>query len=445
MSALPRFAAALLALSLLAPPAAAQDAAPEPEPEPVTETAPAAPDGQVPVAIIGPEVITEEELRAAYASRGARFGPTLEAAREDLLDMIAAEFWVQQFFGAQAMTDPRIRAAVGEAERQILFELYAQSQFDPTPPTEAEIAAYVADNPEAFGERVEYRFQRFLIDATSPQAARLLDPLTEGAPTAQEASALAEALSRAGIPFERSTLWLGSEALPEEIVARLEGLRLAGQPVDIAATPEALDVLILFEARPDPVDPALVENAIANRVLQQRYQERRAELATEIAAPLRAAAESGVPVPLGNRFLVALGTLGGALGLVLAAAIAWTGRTRQLFRLARKDNSDDGLTALRRPGAVTALAVLVALAGLAVAGASLYLRPAVLTSLPGLSIFLGGAILALILGLLLWRAREATLQQARRRQALASARAWLLLGAQAALSAGFVFFPWVYQ
>lgn len=455
-SALRRTGVTLLSLLLLALPAVAQeDAAPETtaQEETAPNTTTAEPtqeiDAQEPVAIVGPEVITENELRRAFESRGARFGPTLEAAREDLLDMVAAEFWVQQFFGARALTDPRIRSAVGEAERQILFELYAQSQFDPTPPTDAEIDAYIAENPQAFGDRVDYRFQRFRIGLPGEGAAarvdELLDDIVTGEPTAEEASELAQALSRAGIPFDRSTIWLGSEALAEPVLARLEGLRVAGETVDIEATPDAYDVLILFEARPDPVDPALLREAIAGRILQERYQTERAELAARIAEPLRAAAESGAPVPLGERFLAALGVLGAALGLVLAGAITWTGRTRQLFRLARIDNSDDGLPALRRPGPVMAMAVLVAALGLVAAGSALFFRPVVLTSLPGLSVFLGLTILALILGLLLWRGREATLDQARRRQGLATVRAWVLLAVQIALCAAFVFLPFVYQ
>lgn len=460
-SAARRAGAALLSALLLAFPAAAQDdATPEPAPEETPaqaveqetvpeETGAQEIDVQEPVAIVGPEVITEGELRQAFQSRGVQFGPTLEAAREELLDMVAAEYWVQQFFGARALTDPRIRGAVGEAERQILFELYAQSQFDPTPPTEAEIEAYVAENPQAFGERVEYRFQRFRIalpgEGAAAQVDELLKDIVTGEPTAEEASELARGLSRAGIPFDRSTIWLGSEALAEPVLARLEGLRVAEETVDIEATPEAYDVLILFEARPDPVDPALVRDGIATRILQERYQAERAELAARIAEPLRAAAESGAPVPLGRRFLAALGVLGGALGLVLAGAMTWSGRTRQLFRLARADNSDDGLPGLRRPGPVTAMAALLAVLGLVAAGAALAYRPVVLTSLPGLSVFLGLTVLALILGLLLWRGREATLDQARSRQGVATVRAWVLLAVQVAFCAAFVFLPFVYQ
>jgi hypothetical protein len=91
------------------------------------------------------------------------------------------------------------------------------------------------------------------------------------------------------------------------------------------------------------------------------------------------------------------------------------------------------------------MAALLAVLGLVAAGAALFFRPVVLTSLPGLSVFLGLTVLALILGLLLWRGREATLDQARGRQGLAAVRAWLLLAGQAALCAAFVFLPFVYQ
>lgn len=459
----------LAVLALLPTPAAAQtDTAQTDAPQSGTpaQTAADAPP-PAPIARIGGATVTPADLDAALAGgRGARPGASPDEIRREVRDRLVAELWAQQVFGQEARQDPALRTTLAEAERQILFQIYAQSQFSPEPPTQAEIDAYIADNPAFFAERVEYRLQTFrILPQLAPEGAlaaadltALIAPLSTPPVTEEITAALSRALAAAGIPFERQNLWTGGEALPDALRARLAEMHAADRAVHITPGPDLTEIVVLFDARPAPVDPAPLRDQIAARLTEARFEAHARALAAEIAAPLIAAAADGAdpqaarPTPLGPRLLTGIGILGAALGLLFAAAHAWQGRARQLYRLARRDSTDDALTGLERTGPVTALALAAGALGTAAVLGALATRAEALLSLSGLSLLLGLGVLGAGLGLLLWRpapqaaaqgapdtptAADIALPEAHRHLRRAAWRTGLLLALTVALSAAF--------
>ena len=379
-----------------------------------------------PLARIGGATVTPADLETALAGgRGTRPGASAEEIRHEVRDRLVAELWAQQVFGREARQDPALRTTLEDAERQILFQIYAQSQFQASPPTDAEIDAYIAANPAFFADRIEYRLQTFrILPSRAPggpldtaDLAALIAPLSTPPVTEEITAALSRALAAAEIPFERQNLWTGGEALPDALRARLEEMRAANRAVHISPGPDLTEIIILFDTRPAPVDPAPLRDQIAARLAEERFETHARALAAEIAAPLLAAASDSStsgdgtprPAPLSPRLLTAIGALGGALGLLAAAALTWQSKARQLYRLARRDSSDDTLTTLERTGPVTALAFTTTGLGTAATLGALATRPEALLSLSGLSLFLGLGVLGAGLGLLLWRpARQDT-------------------------------------
>ncbi|MEM9247057.1 MAG: hypothetical protein AAGB05_00020 [Pseudomonadota bacterium] len=408
-----------------------------------------------PIARVGPEAVLPADLEDALAAgRGQRPGATPEVQRQEVRDRLVAELWAQQVFGAEARSDPELAATLQEAERQILFQMYAQSQFEPEPPTDAEIDAYVAAHPAFFSERVEYRLQTFRIlpelALGTADLAAIIAPLSLPPITEETTAELARALAASGIPFEQQNLWTGGETLPEPLRTRLEAMRVAERPVHITTGPDLTEIIVLFAARPAPINPEQVRDQVANRLVETAFDTFSRSLAAEIAAPLVAATQEqsdrlARSAPLSARLLAAIAVLGSALGLLWAVALCWVLHTRRLFRAARRESDDDALPVLKRPGPVTLCASVTAAVGTALVLGALATRPSALLSLSGLALLLGTVVLAGGFGMLLWRPTEAVLAVAHPNQRAAGRRVAVFAMLVGGLCVAFLAYPFLYQ
>lgn len=399
------------------------------------------------LAVVGRTVVTEADLERAFSSRGRNLSGEPAAARKDLLDLLVAEFWVDQNFANRVADDPLISAALGEARRQVLFEIFAQSEFDATPPDDAEVTAYIVDHPELFADRVIYRFQQVSFEMPFGGGAEdirdLLQAFVRGP---ADSSALAEfsvALLSADIALDRNRFWTGGEALAESLRARLQSMSTEGRRIDVVEAEQTIDLVVLFESETEPADPEALRDAIENRILQERYAEHRRSLAQATAAPYLGADPAPVAkATIRAGVLAVVAMLGALTGLALAALIKWPGRTRDYFKLARRNNIDElDMSALQRPAWATALSVLFALGTLGAAGLALVRLPIPLASLEVVALFPGFLLLGLVFGMLLWPGLGATLEICDRRRRASLRRVLILILVISAMTVGLFVVP----
>lgn len=389
---------------------------------------------ETPVAAIGAYTVTQAELDQAFAGRGRTFAGDLETARENLRNMVIAEHWVDQNYADLVGDAPVVAQALGEARRQVLFNLYAQSSFTPPQPDAADIAAFVDANPEMFGERVIYRFQRLqAAPRSAAQQAHLrevLDARLAGPVDETTMPALTAALAEADIPFTEFRAWAGSEELNQPLRTELEEMVRQGQEVSRGA-PEngTTTVILLRDVQPAPADPAALQEAIRGRILQEAFTAHRDSLARTIAEPLLGAApEERVDNRPTRGKLGALAGIGALCGLAMAAFLPWNARVRTHLAKARRDHLDEDLTALRKPAAVTFLSIVLFLL---VAAAPVFLLQGLglpLLTLESLGAFFGALVLAFVLGWLVWRGAAETLEASRRALIRAEWRVAVLTG-----------------
>ena len=383
---------------------------------------------------VGDVVITAEQIDALLVGRPRSFAQLDPAeARRVASETLIAETVLQiQASLPNVRVSEQIGLAVADVRRQVLFEAFAQQEFDPNKPTPQEISAYVADNPHAFSERVIYRYQRAVLNGAErllPASVRgALDQITSS-PALSEADVaeLFQAVVASDLLLSRDIFWNGSEIVPDELRSRLAQMRATGQSVDIDDDGEVVDVVFLFGAEANPVDPQSVQEQIEARILSARYAQHKRELAAQIAAPyLQAGAvdvrpEDGIfvgqlvaPEPKWYQtregLMSILGIVGFVAALIVALGAFWL-RVAFAFR-----NENDGqlvfihgrnMSSNRVGFALVWLAVLVPLTlGSYVYGA--WTVRAVLELQAIIVVAVGVGVVALVLGWSMWRAAESS-------------------------------------
>lgn len=248
------------------------------------------------LAVVEGVPITEDDVAAIVQSRGRAFSEDPAEASRQALAALIAETAIEVRSRADGVElNPAVAAAALDARRQVLFQYYAQSRFQPTPPTPAEIDAYIAENSYLFEDRIEYRFVRFFLEPQNATDVRVateaLTRATSGDTVAEGAlDALTAELAVRNIPLTRQLFWNGSEVIEAADRERLEAMRAADLRIDIRESEGFIDAIILLEARPAPVDAALLRPQIADRLIQEKFQAHRAALIDEIADPFLEAA-----------------------------------------------------------------------------------------------------------------------------------------------------------
>lgn len=250
-----------------------------------------APPAGPPVAIVGERPIFEADVTAILQSRRKNLPADPEEARQRALETLVAEIALEaQLDAIDAASASEVAAAIADARRQILFEFYAQTQFDSRPPTSDEIEAYIAENPAFFGDRSEYRFLRITARPRDDEDRGIVTDVfggLQGRPsvTEKDLDGVALELARRGIPFTRELFWNGGEVLDRATLGRIAAMQREGTVIDIAETSEAIDLIRLFEARVAPIDPTFLGPQIEDRVLLDRFSKYRADLVQALAAP----------------------------------------------------------------------------------------------------------------------------------------------------------------
>ncbi len=375
----------------------------------------AQPEGESdPVAIIGSSVITEDEVARIAAGRpDAHADLPPEERRARIRDTLVAEYLIDYYYGRETgLLSRPVLDALDDARRQVLFQVFAQSQFTPPQITQAEIDAFAEENPALFDDRRSYRYARLALsggaaDRRAEMQARAETILARSAPDLAALESLAAEARDAGLDVALDTAWTPSEALPPTLRDRLAGMARDEARLDTREAGGSVSVLRLYDAQPLPTTPDTLRERIDQRLVAQAYQAHRAalidQLAQQVLAPGDSTDETGpgmaeapvaegtgaeriTPPPRGTvvwsaepalprevrlaaLFLAALSGTGAGF-----AAVAWAGRVRAQYPLVVRNSPFVPVLKKRGPATVLAGVMLAALLAGAVPALPVALR-----------------------------------------------------------------------
>ncbi|MBL8472203.1 MAG: EpsD family peptidyl-prolyl cis-trans isomerase [Rhodocyclaceae bacterium] len=175
--------------------------------------------------------------------------------------------------------DPKVRARLVAAERQVLASAYLDQVAAATPkPTATEIHYYYAQHPELFAERRIYALREIDVEGGDQVAQAVQDKTAK----AKSVAELLEWLRTVRVPFSVKDTTLAAEFLPLGWVGALHALK-DGQ-VALVRGERGVVLLGIAGSRSEPIS----EEAATPRIEQFLLQQRRAEAMQKAGADLRA-------------------------------------------------------------------------------------------------------------------------------------------------------------
>lgn len=174
-------------------------------------------------------------------------GSTAETASKRILEgLIDQTLLVQQAKEAKLDRDPQVLQALESSRRQILAQAYIDRQAAGSPPSQDEIKAFYAKNPDLFEQRRIYSFREFLFER-----ARFTDPVREQLNAAKTPADIGKVLTAAGIRYRETNSTRPAESLPIEALPRIAKM---GKGDTAAFTDQNLaNVLMLLDYTEQPI------------------------------------------------------------------------------------------------------------------------------------------------------------------------------------------------
>ncbi|MCC4116425.1 EpsD family peptidyl-prolyl cis-trans isomerase [Aromatoleum toluclasticum] len=211
------------------------------------------------IAKVNEQAIQANELNSIAALASSQGTPE-EGALERLIDQ---ELMVQQARERRLDRDPRVLQSFEAAQREILARAYLeQVTGQVAPPSDEEIAAFHAANPELFARRRIYSLQELEI-RLPPERFEELERVSARAAGLHEVK---EWLTREGIEFQLAAAVKPAEQLPLESLKGFARMR-DGQMV-LSRTPAGALLVHLVSARAQPLDAGaarpMIERYLAN-------------------------------------------------------------------------------------------------------------------------------------------------------------------------------------
>jgi hypothetical protein len=184
---------------------------------------------------------------------------------------------------------PEIEAEVTRLRASLSLDYLISQQLRVETPERDEIDAFIAENPHLFKGRATFRYASYVIvpesEAQRSRALRRLDLLQRGSrPETRGLQAFMSDLQRDEITAIGRSQTSSSEQMEPALLDRLEELARDEQSVLILEEPEQIEVLVLLERVPDPVDPRLMRQQISTGLIRQEIERQRAEIVRDLAA-----------------------------------------------------------------------------------------------------------------------------------------------------------------
>lgn len=239
-------------------------------------------EGQT-VAVVNGEEITASELNAELANANVQG----TADKKLVTNRILQGLIDRRLLAEQARKDGVDRSAEfisrqRKLNEELLIGMLANRSLETSKlPTDAEIAAFQAKNPQAFSNRETWKLEQLQYDTPSDKA--VLDQIA----ATKSLEQLASVLTAARIPFQRASNQLITSAIPAELYPQLAKLA-PGEPFIVPAGGKSVASSIASKT-PAPVDAATARTEAVNamrrqnstNLLQQRLKDLRSSAKIE--------------------------------------------------------------------------------------------------------------------------------------------------------------------
>jgi EpsD family peptidyl-prolyl cis-trans isomerase len=239
-------------------------------------------EGQT-VAVVNDEEITTSELNAELANANIPEGADKKAITNRILQgLIDRRLLAEQARKDGIDRSPDFIARQRRVNEELLIGMLANRSLDTSKlPTDAEIAAFQAKQPQAFANREIWKLEQVQYDTPRDKA------ITDRIVATKSLDQLIAVLTAARIPFQRANNQLVTSALPAELYPQLARLS-SGEPFIVPAGNKSVASAIASR-EPAPLSgPAARTEAVnamrrqnSTTALQQRLKELQASAKIE--------------------------------------------------------------------------------------------------------------------------------------------------------------------
>ncbi len=219
-------------------------------------------EGQT-VAVVNDQEITASELNAELANANIPEGADKKAVTNRVLQgLIERRLLAEQAKADGIDKSPEYIARQRRMNEELLIGMLASRSMDTSKlPTDAEIAAFQAKQPQAFAQREVWKLDQLQYD--TPQDKAITDRIVATKTLAE----LAAVLSAARIPFQRASNQLVTSAIPAELYPQLAGLD-PGEPFIVPAGGKSVASAIASR-EPQPLTGPQARTEAVNAIRRQ--------------------------------------------------------------------------------------------------------------------------------------------------------------------------------
>ncbi|GAA4000716.1 SurA N-terminal domain-containing protein [Sphingomonas humi] len=242
-------------------------------------------EGQT-VALVNGEEITSSELNAELANANI----PADADKKAITNRILQGLVDRRLLAEQARKDgvdktPDFIARQRRMNEELLIGMLANRSMDTSKlPTDSEIAAFQAKNPQAFAKREVWKLEQVQYDTPKDKA------VTDQIIATKTLDQLTSVLTAARVPFQRGNNQIVTSSIPSELYPQLAGLT-AGEPFIVPNGNKSVASVIATRT-PAPVDAAAARTEAVNAIrrqsstnaLQQRLKDLRGQAKIEYKA-----------------------------------------------------------------------------------------------------------------------------------------------------------------
>lgn len=235
------------------------------------------------VAQVNGTKLTEDQVQTALQRMpNLDKNRTKEASLQIARSLVEQELLVQKAEQEKLTDDPKVKAMLEAARKQVLAQAYMEKKLGPPAlPTAGEITAYYNLHPELFGQRKLYQLQEVAIKAPASEHEAIRAQLA----VAKSLNEFGSWLKSKNYPINATQEIKAAEQLPAPLLAKLQTMP-DGQATIVTA-PNGLVILVLAGSQLQPVTEAQAKPAIERLVQAQK----RREVAKQELDKLKAAAK----------------------------------------------------------------------------------------------------------------------------------------------------------
>ncbi len=231
--------------------------------------------------------ITSDDVDAVIIRQHA--GNTPQARQAVLRTLVAAYAVEEELTSKGKELPPVLEQALADPRRQMMLDYYLQNQFTKHEPTDADIDAFVASNPQFFANRATFRYFDFMIetrgsDATATVQAAIGRLRATRKPTIEAVNRFKADLREQNIRLIAEQHYQGSEQLPSDQLRLFEELATSRTWYRVEPRNGSVRLVALLDRIADPVDPVDMRPQIVRGLIAQDMQSQRRGLVDAIGA-----------------------------------------------------------------------------------------------------------------------------------------------------------------